>query len=186
MIPCCYADKLQRFLDDEVGEGERADIERHLETCRHCQRELDQLTDLGVQDWPVPPLPCNGCAGGSVEPPPDVPGYRILGPLGRGGRGVVYLAYHERLRRHVALKMIRGGAEAGPTERARFRVEAQSMARLDHPNVIHIYEVGEPDAPPCFAMEYAPGGSLRDRVGDAPQPPDEAARLVQTLARAMH
>jgi eukaryotic-like serine/threonine-protein kinase len=194
MSSCGYAEKLRRFLDDEVGEGERAEIELHVETCGQCQDELERLTDLDPANWPVPPVPWRGYGGGSEAPsgpPPDaalpsIPGYQVLEKLGRGGNGVVYLVYDPRLKRQVALKRILAGAEASPSDRARFRTDAEALARLRHPNIVQIHEVGEHDGRPFFVMEYAAGGSLEDRLGDQPQPPRAAARLVETLARAVH
>jgi serine/threonine protein kinase/tetratricopeptide (TPR) repeat protein len=117
---------------------------------------------------------------------PDIPGYEILGELGRGGMGVVYKARHLRLGRVVALKMILSGAHAGGSERARFRREAEVVARLNHPNVVQIYEVGEVEGRPFLALEYVPGGSLARQIGGKPQPARPAAQLVATLARAVH
>jgi serine/threonine protein kinase len=118
--------------------------------------------------------------------PPRVPGYEVLGLLGSGGMGVVYKARHLKLNRLVALKMILAGPHAGPEEVARFRGEAEAVARLQHPNVVQIYEVGEHDGRPYLALEYVDGGSLADRLGGKPQPADEAARLVRALALAVH
>jgi tetratricopeptide (TPR) repeat protein len=115
-----------------------------------------------------------------------VPGYEILGELGRGGMGVVYLARQTDLRRLVALKMILTGPWAGEAERARFRAEAETVAHLHHPNVVQIYEVGEHDGRPYFALEFLEGGSLARRLNRQAVPADEAARLVETLARAVH
>jgi tetratricopeptide (TPR) repeat protein len=114
-----------------------------------------------------------------------IPGYEVVGLLGRGGMGVVYRAVHLPLKRVVALKMIRAGAHAGAERRARFQREAEAAARLQHPNIVQIYEVGEHDGLPYLALEFVEGGSLDRKLGGAPQPPGEAARLVETLARAM-
>src|SRR5262249_56245465 len=95
---------------------------------------------------------------------PPVPGYELLGLLGRGGMGVVYQARHVQLGRVVALKVIR---PYGPTEdaaRERFQIEARSAARLHHPNIVQIYEVGEFDGRPYAALEYVAGGSLAHRL----------------------
>src|SRR5436190_23997567 len=94
---------------------------------------------------------------------PTVPGYEILGELGRGGMGVVYKARQLNLKRLVALKLIRDGALAGPQERARFQVEAEAVARMGHPNVVLIYDVGEHQGRPYFAMELVDGSSLDRR-----------------------
>jgi serine/threonine protein kinase len=117
---------------------------------------------------------------------PDVPGYEILGELGRGGMGVVYKARQLGLERLVALKMILNGIQAGPKELARFRAEAAAIARLQHPNIVQIYDVGEAAGRPYFVLEYVPGGSLAEHLQGAPQPVRAAAGLVETLARATH
>src|SRR5262249_7361375 len=90
---------------------------------------------------------------------PAVPGYEILRRLGRGGMGVVYQARDTRLNRVVALKTILGGAYAEPAELARFRAEAEGQARLQHPNIVQVYEVGEAGGCPYFALEFVEGGS---------------------------
>src|SRR5262249_38751497 len=82
---------------------------------------------------------------------PLVPGYEILGELGRGGMGVVYRAVQTSLRRPVALKMLREGVLAGSDAVARFRREAETVARLRHPNVVHLYEIGAWDGRPYFS-----------------------------------
>jgi hypothetical protein len=115
-----------------------------------------------------------------------IPGYEILGELGRGGMGVVYKARHLALNRLVALKMILSGAHAGPTALARFRTEAEAAAQVQHPNFVQIYEVGEYDGLPFFSLEFVDGRSLAEVIGGKPQPPRQAAEMVETLARAVH
>jgi WD40 repeat protein/serine/threonine protein kinase/Flp pilus assembly protein TadD len=117
---------------------------------------------------------------------PQVPGYEVLCELGRGGMGVVYQARQQGLNRLVALKMILAGGHADAAELARFRIEAEAIARLQHPNVVQIHEVGEHEGRPFFALEYVAGGSLAKRLGGTPLPAEEAARLVEALARAVH
>jgi serine/threonine-protein kinase len=114
-----------------------------------------------------------------------IPGYEILGELGRGGMGVVYQARQVRLNRLVALKMILSGGHAGASELARFRTEAEAIARLEHPNIVQIYEMGEADGYPFVSLELCAGGSLADRLDGSPRPVVEAAQLVESLARAM-
>jgi hypothetical protein len=117
---------------------------------------------------------------------PVIPGYEILGELGRGGMGVVYQARQVGLNRLVALKMILAGAHAGEEERARFQAEAEAVARLRHPNVVQVYEVGTHDGRPFFSLEFCAGGSLAGRLGGGAFSPREAAGLVEALARAVH
>lgn len=116
---------------------------------------------------------------------PTVPGYELFDELGRGGMGVVYRARHLGTGRYVALKLIRDGALAGPRELARFRTEAEATARIQHPNVVQIYEVGEHAGRPFFAMELVEGGSLDKHLDGKPLPSREAAELVRTLALAL-
>jgi predicted Zn-dependent protease len=118
--------------------------------------------------------------------PLRVPGHELLGELGRGGMGVVYRARQVRLNRLVALKMILAGGHAGEQERARFQIEAEAVARLQHPNIVQIYEVGEADGRPFLSLEFVDGISLDRRLAAMPLPPRRAAELVETLADAMH
>src|SRR5262245_38933102 len=99
--------------------------------------------------------------------------------------GVVYRARHLALKRVVALKMMRPGTPA-EHHLNRFRVEAEALARARHPNIIEIYEIGEAGGQPYFTMELVDGGSLARALQDGPLPPQEAARLVLTLAEAIH
>jgi WD40 repeat protein/tRNA A-37 threonylcarbamoyl transferase component Bud32 len=116
---------------------------------------------------------------------PALPNYEILGELGRGGMGVVYKARHTALKRQAALKMILAGAHADQADLDRFKTEAEAIARLQHPNIVQVFEVGEHDGLPFFALELCPGGSLEKKLAGTPLPPAEAAALVETLARAV-
>jgi eukaryotic-like serine/threonine-protein kinase len=117
---------------------------------------------------------------------PAVSGYEILGELGRGGMGVVYQARQLGLDRIVALKMVRTGIQTGPKELARFRAEAAAIARLQHPNIVQIYDVGEAAGRPYFVLEFVAGGSLAQYLQGTPQPARPSAQMVETLARAVH
>ena len=111
-------------------------------------------------------------------------GYEVLGELGRGGMGVVYLARNIPLNRPCALKTFSAG-DGGPTAAARLRAEAEAVARIRHPNVVQIYGVGEVAGVPFLELEYLPGGSLADAPDGAPRPAAEAARLIEPVARAV-
>jgi tetratricopeptide (TPR) repeat protein len=122
----------------------------------------------------------------AADQPPAPVGYQILGVLGHGGMGVVYQARQTALNRLVALKMLLAGAHASPLQLARFRTEAEAVARLQHPNIVQIYEVGLLAGLPYFSLEFVDGGSLEKKLAGKPLPIREAAKLIRTLAGAMH
>ncbi len=117
---------------------------------------------------------------------PIVPGYEILEEIGRGGMGVVYKARQLALNRLVALKVILAGAHADKSQLTRFYGEARAVARLRHPHIVQIYDIGEHDGLPYFSLELIEGGSLAQRIAKQPQPPHVSAHLVELLARAVH
>jgi tetratricopeptide (TPR) repeat protein/tRNA A-37 threonylcarbamoyl transferase component Bud32 len=112
--------------------------------------------------------------------------FDLLGELGRGGMGVVYKARHRPLNRIVALKMVLDGKHTRWDYRERFRIEAEAVARLHHPNIIQVYHFGEADGYLFVTLELLEGGSLADRLKGTTQPGRVAAELVEMLARAMH
>ncbi len=116
---------------------------------------------------------------------PTVPGYELLGELGRGGMGVVFRARQMSTKRLVALKLIRDSALASEQDRARFWIEAEAASRVQHPGAVQVYEVGEHAGRPYFVMELVAGGSLDQRLDGRPQPPTQAAKLVSGLALAV-
>ena len=125
---------------------------------------------------------------GAVPPPGRVfvPGYEVLGELGRGGMGVVYRARHLKLNRVVALKMVLGAQHADSRELARFVAEAQAVAEIKHPNVIQVFDSGEADGHPFMAMECLEGGSLSQRLRAAGKmEPEAAAELLIKVARGV-
>ncbi len=123
-----------------------------------------------------------------VEPEglPSVAGYEIVRELGRGGMGVVYQARHLKLNRVVALKMVRVGHLADPEDLVRFLMEGEVVARIHHPNIVQIYEVGAHNHLPYFALEYIDGGCLTQQLSGKAWPAEKAAALIETLARAIH
>jgi formylglycine-generating enzyme required for sulfatase activity len=117
---------------------------------------------------------------------PAVTGYEVLGELGRGGMGVVYKAKQLSLKRIVALKMLLASSFPGSRALARFHTEAEAVARLQHANIVHIYDIGDQDGCPFIAMEFVDGGSLRQRLTAALPSPRQAAEMLLPLVRAMH
>jgi hypothetical protein len=114
-----------------------------------------------------------------------IPGYETLCELGRGGMGVVYCAWQNDLRRVVAIKTVLAGAATAPEQQVRFQREAEAVARLQHPNIVQIYQVGL-GSPPYLVLEHVDGGSLAQKLDGTPQLPQRAALLVEVLARAAH
>jgi hypothetical protein len=132
-------------------------------------------------DYAAEPRPARGPVGRRSIPT----GYDLIEPLGRGGMGVVFKARQRALGRVVALKQIAAGLDADLGELARFRIEAEAAARLKHPNIVAVFDVGEQDAVPFLAMELVEGGSLADRLKAGTIEPRQGAELVATLARAV-
>jgi serine/threonine protein kinase len=124
---------------------------------------------------------------GSKAPGAPVPAgdYEILGLLGRGGMGVVYKARQIGLNRLVALKMILAGSHASAEELLRFKIEAEAVAELQHPNIVQVYDFGQRDGRPFFSLEYVDGGSLQQKLDGTPREPRWCAQLIETLARAI-
>jgi formylglycine-generating enzyme required for sulfatase activity/tRNA A-37 threonylcarbamoyl transferase component Bud32 len=131
------------------------------------------------------PDPALAAPDATASPAVVVPGYEVLEELGRGGMAVVYKARDRRLGRLVALKMILAGAHASPAERARFRAEAEAIARVQHPDIVQIYEVGEHADLPFLSLEFCPGGTLEQELAGTPLAAREAAAVLERLARAV-
>ncbi len=203
---CPDTEQLHRLLSEQLDPQEEADLAGHIEQCEHCHQELERLTCRRSLDRPdtgmagpstidTDSTASHGCtlgpevpAGAGAKPSftlPAIPGYELLDKLGEGGMGVVYLARQTGLNRRVAVKMIRGGSQARPDHFARFRVEAEAVAQLRHPNIIQIHEIGEVDGLPFVSLELLEGGSLADRLVGTPQPARQTAELLLTLASAI-
>lgn len=143
-------------------------------------RTTDDTGEGLITAMPIEPVPL-----------PQVPGYEILREIGRGGMGIVYLARHLGLNRRVALKMMIDVEFANPEDLLRFRTEAEAVARLRHPNIVQVYEIGAyhpqmGESRPYIALELIIGGSLAQCLLGKPHPPRDAARLIQMLAHAIH
>jgi serine/threonine-protein kinase len=178
--------RVQRLLDELADSDATPE-----EICGSCPELLPQVRERWQQmcrvqaelDAVFPPAERSEAPENA--PLPVIPGYEVEAILGRGGMGVVFRARHLRLNRVVALKMTLAGSYAGAHERNRFQREAEAVARLQHPNVVQVYDVGDSDGRPYFTMEYVDGGSLSEKLSGAPQPAREAAALIMTLAGAV-
>jgi tetratricopeptide (TPR) repeat protein/predicted Ser/Thr protein kinase len=148
-----------------------------LNESRLPQAPVEALTP---ETLPEPPRKTRAILG------PAIPDCELLEELGRGGAGVVFKAQQPNLGRMVAVKMLVSGVHAGAAERQRFQAEARAAARLQHPNIVRIYQVGEVEDRPYLVMEYLAGGPLSARLRGTPRPAREAAELLRTLARAVH
>src|SRR5437588_12319393 len=112
--------------------------------------------------------------------------YELLEEVGRGGQGVVFRARQKSLNRTVALKVISLGQWASKTHLKRFRLEAKAAARLEHPGIVPIYEVGERDGSCYFSMKFVEGGQLDEVVRRTPMPIRQAVELIAKVARTVH
>ena len=115
----------------------------------------------------------------------DIQGYEILDELGRGGMGVVYKARDKALNRIVALKMILAGVHASDESIARFRIEAEAVAQLQHRGIVQVYDVGQSDGQPWCALEYIDGGGLDELMAREKLSTGDAVNIVEELALAM-
>ncbi len=125
-------------------------------------------------------------ASGSAPLPRLFGDYELLAEVGRGGMGLVYMARQVSLDRIVALKMVLRGDIASRADLARFRTEAEAAARLDHPGIVPVYEVGEFEGQPYFTMKFVTGTTLARKLAEGPIPAREAAALLAPVARAVH
>jgi serine/threonine protein kinase len=130
--------------------------------------------------------PYEASGAGLLGPMPKALGrYSIIREIGSGGLGRVLLAQDQALRRQVAIKLSVGGSRIHPEALARFRMEAEAVARLDHQNIVRIFDVGQTEEFAYTVLEYVDGGDLRQRMDESSWPAESAARLVLTLARAV-
>lgn len=160
--------------------------------------EPQSATDATMAYQPGEPVPASPVTMAAKAEPLSLPasssvgaeftvaGYEIISELGRGGMGVVYKARQIALNRFVALKMILAGKFADETQLKRFQAEAEALAKLQHPNIVNVYDVGSHQGNAYIALELVEGGNLAEKLRSIPQPPRAAARLIELLARAMH
>jgi len=159
----------------------RLDSLRRIDGVTPFAGATKDFADSGATAPPSGDAPSD-LADGAADAPP---GYEILGELGRGGMAVVYEARQASLNRLVALKMILSGARASAAQLLRFKSEGEAVARLNHPNVVQVHEVGIHRGCPYLALEHCDGGNLDQALAGGPLDPREATALVATLARAV-
>jgi tetratricopeptide (TPR) repeat protein/tRNA A-37 threonylcarbamoyl transferase component Bud32 len=116
----------------------------------------------------------------------SIPDFEVVDEIARGGMGVVYRARQKSLNRLVALKLLRHGEAADTIARQRFHGEAEAVAALDHPHIVPIFHVGEHEGQPFFVMKLLEGGNLAARVPSLVNDCQASARLMITLAEAVH
>ncbi|WP_164100622.1 serine/threonine-protein kinase [Candidatus Laterigemmans baculatus] len=178
-------------MADEVARGQPVDLER---VCRAQPDLADDLRNLwgavlvtdavGVSQDEVPAAEGTERWRG-LELPILIGDYELLEELGRGGMGVVFRARQVSLNREVAVKMILRGRLASEADLQRFFAEATATARLEHPNIVPVYDVGDVDGRPYFSMQMIRGQTLAERLAEGPLPEREAAQLVAQAARAI-
>jgi tetratricopeptide (TPR) repeat protein/predicted Ser/Thr protein kinase len=183
-------------IDGKLSADEVADMDRHLDACSPCRHILCDLarartSSLFAPGSPEVPPPAPADLGAAPEPPLLRPGatigrYHILRWIGSGGMGVVYAAYDPALDRRIALKLVRPEWQrAGSDGRALLQREAKSLARLSHPNVVVIYDVGTIGEQLFIAMEYIDGQTLRGWLQAAPRSPDEVLAVFRQAGEGL-
>ncbi len=194
-MKCPTSDELDAILDDDHS---IAALEEHVDSCIACQAllaeraeqpqwgrfapeaaQLDTKIGSSVDKKTVP----SGSqrSSGAVR----IPGYEVFEQIGRGGMGVVYRARHRRLNRDVAVKFLANAETSSPEAFVRFKTEAEAVARLQHPNIIQIFDSGDSDHGAFVCQELADNQTLADRIDHQPQPSRDSARLVAELANAV-
>lgn len=184
--------RLQRLLEEVLDSGASPE-----EVTRACPDLLAPLLAKlrhvrAVEAQVAAFFPDSSVSGGDspapVPPPTELPriaGYDVESLLGRGGMGIVYKGRHLKLNRPVAIKMLLAGTCATAIERQRFLREAEAAARLQHPHIVQVYDVGDHAGRLYFTMEFVEGGTLAEQLAGVPQPSRQAAELLATLADAV-
>ena len=169
MVDCPDADTFSRLVADRLEADLRAGLVDHAASCEACHQLLGALLGITLAEAPGP----------SLAGPDQVDRYVIERRIGAGGMGVVYQARDPELARSVAIKLLRGGGPA-----ARLKREAQALARLSHPNVVAVHDVGEYDGGTFIAMALVDGETLRTWCA-RPHPTDEILRVIRDAGRGI-
>lgn len=190
-----HDEKLARVLGELTDRAQRGEPVDIVAACREYPDLADELRQLwgavlvanaaGSTPWAGGVAPAHDSSLTNLELPCRFGDYELLAEIGHGGMGVVYRARQTSLNRDVAVKMILRGRFATATDRERFRAEAEAAAKLQHPGIVPVYEVGEHDGRPYFSMKHVLGETLAQRLADGPLPPREAARILADVSRAI-
>jgi len=198
-------DHLMKFFLGRLQGKEAHTVEDHVADCEICCKRLAELDGAeddfltALKSGPFDSRGCTSATSNSIKGAEQISGssdsstmencvgpYKLIELLGTGGMGSVYKAWHVRLDRLVALKMLHVDRLNDPQAKIRFSMEAESVARLQHPNIIRLYDVGRYKDQPYFAMELVKGGSLSQAIANGLFGARRAAEIVRTLADAMH
>lgn len=188
--------ELLQLITDELQAGRSVDLDRLCRQHPDLSGELRELcAAVQIAEGVAAGVSysshsgCEKLIDGRPAPTGDLPrafgDFELLAELGRGGMGVVYMARQRSLNRVVAVKMILRGDLASPEDVARFRSEAAAAARLEHPHIVPVYEVGDCEGQPYFAMKYIAGTTLGKRLAVGPLTDREAAELLLPVCRAI-
>ena len=164
-----------------------------IRLCPVCLLESALGAGLPIDAEAVPPAPAVPITNTSPHRLPEPPAqlryfgdYELVGELARGGMGIVYLGRQTSLDRLVAVKFLLYGGFSSPAYVERFRTEAAAAARLQHPGIVAIYEIGQHEGHHFFSMEYVPGENLAQHAARQPPTPLQATAIVQKVAEAVH
>jgi serine/threonine-protein kinase len=183
--------RLLAELTDQFHHGQQPDLDAVANQHPDLAAELRELWGTVLFTEALAPvaetatLPHPGPAVPQAPPPKTLDDYELLEPIGRGGMGIVYKARQRSANRLVALKTMRADRTESE-DRARFKIEAEAAARLDHPNIVPVYDVGECDSQLYFSMKLIEGQTLAKLITAGPLPAREAARIVAAIAGAVH
>jgi serine/threonine-protein kinase len=193
-----HAEAMMELINQEIvlrrRKGETPRLGDYLTDFPELSGPLSHLFDvhnaislpISLDAAPAVPVVADGALEDrAIRGAPRISGYQIERVLGSGGMGVVYLADDLALNRKVALKILRQGVQDDPGHRGRFEREAAAAAKCQHPNLVQIFEIGEFQGEFYLALEYVEGETLAKAMAGLPQPPREAAGLVEKLARAI-
>ncbi len=191
-------DVLAAFAGGRLGESQIDEVAVHLKICDACQKRIEAVEVSSTMPWAGDADLAATQSGSATSATSDTTGerpplygqpfgdYEIFEELGRGGMGVVYRARQISLNRPVALKMIRESRLASSEQIQRFQTEAEAAARLNHPGIVPVYEIGQHDGNYFFSMGLFEAGSLEDLLAKGPLPPRRAAEIVGSVARTVH